>query len=68
MPFLRQVSSLDWAVGFEESGEARSEERIMRSIRASVLEMKTPWTALDLYSIRARASRVVRCVSIVSRM
>ena len=48
MPFLRHVSILDAAVGVEERRSARVEVRIMRSIRAMVLEMKTPWMALDL--------------------
>ena len=48
MPFLRQASILEAAVGVEERRLARVEVRIMRSIRAMVLEMKTPWTALDL--------------------
>ena len=48
MPFLRHASILDAAVGEEERRSARVEVRIMRSIRAMMLEMKTPWTALDL--------------------
>ena len=53
---------------FEPRREARSDERIMRSIKATVFEMKAPWTAFDLRSIRARDSRLTRCVSMMSRM
>lgn len=68
VPRLRHVSSFECALGWEVRRESRSEERMAAEMVARVLERKTPWVALDLRRRRARDSRVLRCVSRVSRM